>query len=245
MRWRHVRRRTLLIEQALVDGALKGQKTNRPPRTVELLAELARDLAEWRLATGRPEPAAYVFAAAGGGPWRDHDWRNWRKRVYVPAARAAGIEAPRPYDLRHSFASLMIHEGRHSIVDIAAQMGHDAIMALSTDAHVVAELRDAPRLGAGAQIRAARTALLRNSCGPRADPGPISHLRFALGTEKSPANAGLLRRADGGTRTPDPIITSDVLYQLSYVGKGARCRRWTSRPQAPEDGSDGDVVDGV
>src|SRR5437763_12196134 len=28
------------------------------------------------------------------------------------------------------------------------------------------------------------------------------------------------RRADGETRTPDPIITSDVLYQLSYVGAG-------------------------
>jgi hypothetical protein len=29
--------------------------------------------------------------------------------------------------------------------------------------------------------------------------------------------------ADAGTRTPDPIITSDVLYQLSYVGvTGAR-----------------------
>jgi hypothetical protein len=26
-------------------------------------------------------------------------------------------------------------------------------------------------------------------------------------------------RADGETRTPDPIITSDVLYQLSYVGE--------------------------
>ena len=25
--------------------------------------------------------------------------------------------------------------------------------------------------------------------------------------------------ADGGTRTPDPIITNDVLYQLSYVGE--------------------------
>jgi hypothetical protein len=25
-------------------------------------------------------------------------------------------------------------------------------------------------------------------------------------------------KADAGTRTPDPIITSDVLYQLSYVG---------------------------
>ncbi len=28
-------------------------------------------------------------------------------------------------------------------------------------------------------------------------------------------------QADGGTRTPDPIITSDVLYQLSYVGEGS------------------------
>jgi hypothetical protein len=28
-----------------------------------------------------------------------------------------------------------------------------------------------------------------------------------------------IRRADGETRTPDPIITSDVLYQLSYVGR--------------------------
>jgi hypothetical protein len=27
-----------------------------------------------------------------------------------------------------------------------------------------------------------------------------------------------LSEADGETRTPDPIITSDVLYQLSYVG---------------------------
>src|SRR4029077_10957271 len=29
--------------------------------------------------------------------------------------------------------------------------------------------------------------------------------------------AGILR-ADGETRTPDPFITSEVLYQLSYVG---------------------------
>ena len=26
-------------------------------------------------------------------------------------------------------------------------------------------------------------------------------------------------RADAGTRTPDPFITSEVLYQLSYVGQ--------------------------
>ena len=28
----------------------------------------------------------------------------------------------------------------------------------------------------------------------------------------------LVCRADAGTRTPDPFITSEVLYQLSYVG---------------------------
>ena len=35
-------------------------------------------------------------------------------------------------------------------------------------------------------------------------------------------------QADGETRTPDPFITSEVLYQLSYVGKRADSR--TSRP---------------
>ena len=29
---------------------------------------------------------------------------------------------------------------------------------------------------------------------------------------------GAFLRADAGTRTPDPFITSEVLYQLSYVG---------------------------
>jgi hypothetical protein len=29
-------------------------------------------------------------------------------------------------------------------------------------------------------------------------------------------------QADGGTRTPDPFITSEVLYQLSYVGEVRR-----------------------
>jgi hypothetical protein len=32
------------------------------------------------------------------------------------------------------------------------------------------------------------------------------------------------READAGTRTPDPIITSDVLYQLSYVGGSEKNR---------------------
>src|SRR3954452_617405 len=40
-----------------------------------------------------------------------------------------------------------------------------------------------------------------------------------LRTPKNPPLPAGLCEADGGTRTPDPIITSDVLYQLSYVGE--------------------------
>src|SRR2546421_2854819 len=35
---------------------------------------------------------------------------------------------------------------------------------------------------------------------------------------KAPTNTGRFARADARTRTGDPFITSEVLYQLSYVG---------------------------
>src|SRR5262249_7525933 len=50
--------------------------------------------------------------------------------------------------------------------------------------------------------------------GVRAPPTP-----GILGFAAFPRTASV-READGETRTPDPIITSDVLYQLSYVGGG-------------------------
>ena len=36
---------------------------------------------------------------------------------------------------------------------------------------------------------------------------------------ENPAVAGLSWRADEGTRTPDPLLTMEVLYQLSYVAR--------------------------
>lgn len=82
LEWRHVHDRTLLVERAVADGQLKDQKTRRPPRTIDLLAPLRQDLAEWRLASGRPEDDALVFPAVSGGLWREHDYRNWRRRNF-------------------------------------------------------------------------------------------------------------------------------------------------------------------
>jgi integrase len=93
--------------------------------------------------------------------------RNWRRRVYEPTAYACGLDGWRPYDLRHSFASLLIHEGRLSVVEIAAQLGHSPTMALNTYGHVIAELKGSVRISAEDQIREARRAARGPQKGPR------------------------------------------------------------------------------
>jgi len=42
-----------------------------------------------------------------------------------------GVERPRPYDLRHSFVSLLSAEG-HNVVEVARRAGHSPKMALDT-----------------------------------------------------------------------------------------------------------------
>ena len=81
--------------------------------------------------------------------------------MFKPAAAACGLEGLVPYDLRHSYASLLIHEGQ-SVVEVAAQLGHSPQMTLSTYAHVMAELANAERISAEEQIRAARDTGLGN-----------------------------------------------------------------------------------
>jgi integrase len=133
----------ILIEQKWIDGEiLPGQKTNRPPRFPPLLGALRVDLHDYALACSRTR--GLIFAQANGAPWHDYDWHDWRTRVWQPACEAVGLatitntsivkdgkrkprriyNGPRPYDLRHSFASHLIHEGRHSIMQIAEWMGH-------------------------------------------------------------------------------------------------------------------------
>jgi integrase len=108
-----------------------------------------------------------------GEPWTECAYRNWRKRVWQPACVVAGvgrIEAYKrkdgaygrrysgavPYDLRHSFASLLIHEGELSIVEIANQLGHSTETLLRVYAHVIAEMADQPKISAEAAIAQAR-----------------------------------------------------------------------------------------
>jgi hypothetical protein len=151
--WHNVRDRTLLIDRAQSDEGPKTTKTGRT-RSVRLLAPLAVDLAAWRLASKRSGADELVFPTTTGELWRDHDWRNWRRRVFDPLAADVGVSGMRPYDLRHAFCSLLIAEGL-SVVEIARQAGHAPTMTLDTYAHVMADLDGSDRLSAEDAIRSA------------------------------------------------------------------------------------------
>jgi integrase len=155
--WGHVRERTLLVEAAVSLGEVGETKTRRR-RTVRLLAPLAADLAEWRLRAGRPPADALVFPGHDGGPWSAATYKNWRRRIFRPAAAAPGLAGSRPYDRRHSFVSLLIAEG-HNVVEVARQAGHSPKMALDTYAHVFEEFDPAERINAADRIRKARDEL--------------------------------------------------------------------------------------
>jgi hypothetical protein len=65
------------------------------------------------------EGDALVVASETGGFLNTNNWRN---RVWNPACKRAGVKAT-PYDGRHTYASLLIAEGRHPLL-VSAALGH-------------------------------------------------------------------------------------------------------------------------
>jgi integrase len=158
LRWGDIHEQTIRVERAvsLIDGSVQGTKTDTA-RTVRLLAPVAADLAAWRLRCGRPSNTALVLPHPSGSGWTKTLWGNWRRREFAAAREAAGIGELRPYDLRHTFASLLLAEGR-AIHYVAEQLGHGAEQVLRTYGHVIADYRNLQIIDADAEIRAARCA---------------------------------------------------------------------------------------
>ncbi|HEX5923889.1 MAG TPA: tyrosine-type recombinase/integrase [Baekduia sp.] len=151
LRWGHVQERTLVI------GAPKTGKR----RTVRLLDPLAADLRAWRMASGRPaDDQPVIPRPSDGAVMSARSFNDWRGATFGPALTAAGLAGARPYDLRHSFASLLLHEGR-SVIYVARQLGHNARYTLGTYGHVIDELDGQPQVSAEDAIRAARAPVSR------------------------------------------------------------------------------------
>lgn len=115
-------RRVLHVERALADGVERPTKTYER-RTVDLTDGL---VARLRLVVDGRKPAAPLLENTAGTPLD-----RWRMgRVFRAVLKRAGLPHFRPYDLRHTFASLRLSEGAPPLY-VAQQLGHrDAITTL-------------------------------------------------------------------------------------------------------------------
>lgn len=118
--WGDVRLGTILIDKAAEDDGSIKQTKNYQSRSVPIREELRPYL-------GGTGP---VFGRAS-----DNSWRAWVRRHWPTT------DFP-PYDLRHTYASRLIHEG-HSIIEVAAWMGHDPAVLLRIYGHMWEEARHA------------------------------------------------------------------------------------------------------
>jgi len=96
-------------------------------RSVPVPAQLAVMLTE--KCFGNP-PDALIFTSPPGKTAR---LNNWRKNVFDPACKAAGLEGLRPHDLRHTAASLAIQSGAN--VKVVQQMLGHASAAMTLDVY--------------------------------------------------------------------------------------------------------------
>lgn len=160
----------------VVDGErLPGAKTGEDrTRSVEALPTLRRDLLAYRAARRGTTAESLVISRDDGGPWRDHDYKNWGRKVargkrrkdgartggagpFERARAAAGLpDDVTPYYLRHTYASLRIAEQRLSLQEIAEELGHSLEVLATHYAHVISEYAGKGKIDPEKLIREAR-----------------------------------------------------------------------------------------
>ena len=154
LEWGDIREQTILVERATSLGNEEDTKTTLH-RTVRFARSVARRPGRVAMACGRPADDALVFPNHNGSAWTEPAYQSWRRRAFRRVLDGAGVAKATPYTLRHSFASLLLHEGR-SVIYAARQLGHDARLTLTRYGHVMDELEDQPRIDAETANREAR-----------------------------------------------------------------------------------------
>lgn len=121
-------RRTINVSKTASE--VRGRILVGPPKTaagrrqITLPRSLVEDLGVHLGA--RPLGTGLVFPAPEDGYLRR---TAWRKRVWVPAIKAAGIEGLRVHDLRHTAVAWLIAAGEHPAA-IARRLGHASVATI-------------------------------------------------------------------------------------------------------------------
>jgi integrase len=119
LKWRYVDfdNRQILVRETIVDGRTEYTKTDSSQREIEMSTPVYEALQHQYQATGNGE---YVFTTRTGTPLAHN---NVTKRVWHPLLRRLGLRPRRPYQSRHTAATLWLASGENPEW-IARQMGH-------------------------------------------------------------------------------------------------------------------------
>jgi integrase len=120
LKWRYVdfERRLILVRETVVNGEPDTTKTYESARDIEVSQVVCDALTAQHAATGHL--SEYVFCNRDGKPL-DHN--NFTTRVWYPLLRHLNLRPRRPYQTRHTTATLWLSSGE-SPEWIARQLGH-------------------------------------------------------------------------------------------------------------------------
>lgn len=119
LKWKYVdfERRLILVRETIVGGEEDYTKTDASQRDIVMSSMVYDALVAQKKATGHRN---YVFCNLKGEPL---DTINFTKRVWYPLLRHLGLELRRPYQTRHTAATLWLAAGEMPEW-IARQLGH-------------------------------------------------------------------------------------------------------------------------
>lgn len=120
LQWKYLdfERRQILVREALVQGRLVVTKTDGSSREVDMCTQVHDCLK--LIYDNTPDRSGFVFCTRDGSPLQN---RNVTQRVWYPLLRHLSLAKRRPYQTRHTAATLWLAAGENPEW-IARQMGH-------------------------------------------------------------------------------------------------------------------------
>ena len=136
LQWRYVdfERRQILVRETVVRGEIEYTKTDGSQREIAMSQPVLEALLEQRKRTGEHR---FVFCTAEGTPL---DTDNVTNRIWYPLLRHLGLAPRRPYQTRHTSATLWLAAGENPEW-VARQLGHvDTTMLFKTYSRFIPDL---------------------------------------------------------------------------------------------------------
>jgi integrase len=131
-------------------------------------------------------------------------------KTFTRLSEAAGLRQVRLHDLRHGAASLMLAGGA-DIAVVSKRMGHSSVrLTVDTYSHLLEGVGRSAADAAEGMVRPRATTATPDA--PTLRPPTLENDEAALSRREKPQ---VNRGAPSGTRTPNPLIKSQLLCQLS------------------------------